>query len=98
VPEPAVDPEQMVKSLESALQATQTQAQELLGLQSTVGRVRASQTELTGEKEQLLQQIAHYEAEIAKDRARIHAIDATLGEHKNTLVDLHKTIAHKTKQ
>jgi hypothetical protein len=98
VPEPAVDPEQMVKSLESALQATQTQAQELLGLQSTVGRVRASQTELTGEKEQLLQQIAQYEAEIAKDRARIRVIDATLGEHKNTLADLHKTIAQKTKQ
>jgi hypothetical protein len=97
VAEIAVDPEQMEKSLESALQATQSQAQELLGLQSTVGRVRSAQAELSGEKEQLLHNIAQREAETAKDRARIQLIDATLGEHKNTLADLQKTIAQKTK-
>jgi hypothetical protein len=96
VAETIVDPEQMQKSLESALQATQTQAQELLNLQTQVAQVRTAQTELTGEKDALLKKIAEYEAEIAKDRARIHVIDSTLAQHKSSLADLQKTISQKT--
>jgi len=86
----------MAKSIESALQATQTQAQELLGLQTSVATVRAAQTELTSEKDALLHQIAQHEAEIAQERARIQIIDATLAKHKQTLADLQKTISQKT--
>jgi len=96
VAEPIVDPEQMQKSLESALQATQTQAQELLHLQAEVTQVRTAQNELTAEKDTLLKRIAEHEAEIAKDRTRIQTIDATLGQHKGTLAELQKTIAQKT--
>jgi peptidoglycan hydrolase CwlO-like protein len=84
------------KSLESALAAHQSQTQELLGLQAKVSTVRNAQTELTSEREQLLAKIAEHEAEIAKDRARIQTIDVALGEHKNTLASLQKTIAQKT--
>lgn len=96
VAEVAVDPEHLEKSLESALQAHQTQTQELLGLQQKVSTVRGSQAELSAEREQLLAKIAEHEAEIAKDRARIQTIDVTLTEHKNTLASLQKTIAQKT--
>jgi len=93
---PVVDPEHLEKSLESALQAHQTQTQELLGLQAQVSTVRAAQADLTTEKDQLLAKIAQLEAEIAKDRTRINDIDASLSTHKKTLADLHTTIAQKT--
>lgn len=95
-PEPAVDPEQMENSLKSALEATQTQAQELLNLQTAVGTVRAEHTELSNQKEALLQQIAQHEAAIAAARAGIKKIDGSLAEHKNKLSELQKTISQKT--
>ena len=95
-PEPVVDPEHLEKSLETALQATQTQAQELLSLQTAVSSVRAAQTELSNQREALLQRIAAHEAEIAKDRASIKSIDSTLAEHKSKLSELQKTISQKT--
>lgn len=95
-PEPAVDPEQMEKSLESALQATQTQAQELINLQAAVSNVRLAQTDLSSQREAHLKTIAEKEAEIAAARASIKTIDASLAENKSKLSELQKTISQKT--
>lgn len=86
----------MEKNLQSALQARQTETQELLELQSQVSSVRVSQTELNSEKEVLTKAIADREAANAADKERIKQIDASLAELHSSLAQLHSTIAKKT--
>lgn len=93
---PSVNPEQLEKSLETALQAHQTEAQELLDLKHKVTALRSTQAELNAEKETLGHKVAELEKELAETRARLTAIDQTQASHNHTLAELHKTIAQKT--
>lgn len=95
VVEPVVDPEQMEQRLESALQAHETQAEELKGLKARISALRNSRAELVAEKEGLAQKITQLQAEIAAAQARTRVIESSITEEDKTLAELNKTLAQK---